>query len=121
AKTEDRQMYNQREKALRDYEWTLAGAREEAHRLGLEKGLEQGLERGLEQGLEQGLERGLERGREQGIEIGAARGSLAGKIQLLQELLGDAVASDAELHEQSLDELRSLLGALQERMRHRDA
>ncbi|MCA9154268.1 MAG: PD-(D/E)XK nuclease family transposase, partial [Planctomycetales bacterium] len=109
AKTEDRQMYNQREKALRDYEWTLAGAREEAHRLGLEKG------------LEQGLERGLERGREQGIEIGAARGSLAGKIQLLQELLGDAVASDAELHEQSLDELRSLLGALQERMRHRDA
>ena len=42
AKTEDRQMYDQREKAQRDYEWALSGAREE----GREEGLELGLERG---------------------------------------------------------------------------
>ena len=29
AKTEDKQMYDQREKAQRDYEWALSGAREE--------------------------------------------------------------------------------------------
>ncbi len=41
-KTEDKQMYDQREKAQRDYEWALSGAREEGReegeRLGLEKG-----------------------------------------------------------------------------------
>jgi predicted transposase/invertase (TIGR01784 family) len=42
AKTEDRQMYDQREKALRDHQWMIEGAREE----GREQGLEQGLERG---------------------------------------------------------------------------
>jgi hypothetical protein len=29
AKTEDKQMYDQREKAQRDYEWAISGAREE--------------------------------------------------------------------------------------------
>lgn len=42
AKTEDKQMYDQREKALKDYEWALSGAREEGReegeRLGLGKG-----------------------------------------------------------------------------------
>ncbi|MEZ6111266.1 MAG: hypothetical protein R3C99_09660 [Pirellulaceae bacterium] len=31
-------MYDQRERELRDYEWTLASVREEAHRLGREQG-----------------------------------------------------------------------------------
>ncbi|MCC7334381.1 MAG: hypothetical protein IT422_04770 [Pirellulaceae bacterium] len=31
-------MYDQREKAQRDYEWAISGAREEGERLGLEKG-----------------------------------------------------------------------------------
>jgi predicted transposase/invertase (TIGR01784 family) len=34
AKTEDRVMYDQREKAQRDYEWAIAGAREEGMYLG---------------------------------------------------------------------------------------
>lgn len=38
AKTEDKQMYDQREKAQRDFEWAISGAREEGERLGLEKG-----------------------------------------------------------------------------------
>ena len=83
AKTEDRQMYNQREKALRDYEWTLAGA----------------------------LEKGREEGRDAGIEFG--------KIQILQELLGDAVTTVSELQATSSAELASLLSSLQERMRNR--
>ncbi|MEZ6112946.1 MAG: Rpn family recombination-promoting nuclease/putative transposase [Pirellulaceae bacterium] len=87
AKTEDRQMYNQREKALRDYEWTLAGA------------------------LEKGREKGREEGRDAGIEFG--------KIQILQELLGDAVSTVSELQATSSAELASLLSSLQERMRNR--
>lgn len=47
-------MYDQREKAQRDYEWAISGAREE--------------------------------GREEG--------KLAGRIQTLQELLGDCVLTD---------------------------
>ena len=42
AQTEDRHMYDQREKAQRDYEWAISGAREEGReegeRLGIEKG-----------------------------------------------------------------------------------
>ncbi|MCA9222509.1 MAG: Rpn family recombination-promoting nuclease/putative transposase, partial [Planctomycetales bacterium] len=42
AKTEDREMYDQREKAQRDYEWALSGAREEGLEMGLAKGREAG-------------------------------------------------------------------------------
>ena len=38
AKTEDRQMYDQREKAQRDYQWALDSAREEGREQGLETG-----------------------------------------------------------------------------------
>lgn len=38
SKSEDRQMYDQREKALRDYEWGLSSARQEGRQEGLEKG-----------------------------------------------------------------------------------
>ena len=41
-KTEDRIMYDQREKALRDYEWRIEGARREGIEKGIEKGREQG-------------------------------------------------------------------------------
>jgi len=51
-KTEDKHMYDQREKAQRDYEWALSGAREE----GLEKGLEKGKLAGKVQMLEELLE-----------------------------------------------------------------
>jgi predicted transposase/invertase (TIGR01784 family) len=93
AKTEDRQMYDQREKAQRDYQWALSGAREE--------GLEQGLEQGREQGLEQG--------------------KFVGRIQLLQEILGDSPSSDAELSAQTSDQLSEKLAALQQRVRDRQS
>ena len=41
-KTEDRIMYDQREKALRDHRWVVEGARQEGREKGLEKGLEKG-------------------------------------------------------------------------------
>jgi flagellar biosynthesis/type III secretory pathway protein FliH len=37
-KTEDLQMYNDREKARRDYQWALAGARQEGREEGREEG-----------------------------------------------------------------------------------
>jgi predicted transposase/invertase (TIGR01784 family) len=37
-KTEDKQMYDQREKAQRDYEWALSGARDEGREEGREEG-----------------------------------------------------------------------------------
>ena len=42
AKTEDRVMYDQREKAQRDYQWALDGAREEGRKAGRDEGLEVG-------------------------------------------------------------------------------
>ena len=85
AKTEDKQMYDQREKAQRDYEWAISGAREE--------------------GREEGLERGL----------------IAGRIQTLQELLGDTPATTASLAEIHLDTLTKQLATLQQRLRARQA
>lgn len=49
VKTEDKLMYDQREKAQRDYEWALSGAREE----GMEKGLEKGKLTGTIQTLQE--------------------------------------------------------------------
>ena len=91
AKTEDRAMYDAREKAQRDYQWALQGAREE------------------------GLEEGLEKGREEGLE----KGSLAGRIQLLQQLLGESESALEELRDLPTDELSSRLADLQQRLRSR--
>ncbi len=43
AKSEDRSMYDQREKAQRDYEWAIAGAREEGHEVGRKEGIDLGM------------------------------------------------------------------------------
>ena len=104
AKTEDRQMYDQREKALRDHQWLMEGAREQ----------------GFEQGQQVGHEKGREVGRQEGCEEGLARGALIGKIQILQQLLCDDPSSDADLRQQSLDELNSRLTDLQQRLCGRD-
>ncbi len=91
AKAEEKQMYDQREKAQRDYEWALSGAREERR--------EQGLEMGLEQGL--------------------ATGVLIGKIQLLQELLCGVPSSKESLAALTPDQRAATLARLQERLRDR--
>lgn len=53
AKTEDKQMYDQREKAQRDFEWALSGAREEGLAEGIEKGREEGKLAGTIQTLQE--------------------------------------------------------------------
>ncbi|MCA9126945.1 MAG: hypothetical protein KDB22_07665 [Planctomycetales bacterium] len=88
-------MYDQREKAQRDYEWALSGAREE--------------------GREVGHQEGREVGREEGREVG----KLIGQIQLLQQLLGDENTADAELQSLSHDALMTKLVELQQRIRDR--
>jgi len=100
-------MYDQREKAQRDYEWALSGAREEGERLGLEKGKSLGLEEGERLGLEKGERMGLE------------KGELAGKIQLLQELLGTVPSSIKELSACDTNELAVRLAELQQQLRDR--
>lgn len=54
--------------------------------------------------------------REEGREVGAAMGSLAGKIQLLQQLLGDAETAVSELLERNSEELSTQLSDLQDRL-----
>ena len=80
-------MYDQREKAQRDYQWALDGARQE----------------------------GRQEGGKEGLEVGA----LAGKIQLLQQLLGEEASSTESLLERPTDELSTLLADLQQRLRSR--
>jgi predicted transposase/invertase (TIGR01784 family) len=128
AKTEDRQMYDQREKALRDHQWLLEGAQELARAEGRAKGLEEGREQGREEGREQGREEGREQGREegreegreQGREEGLAWGALVGKIQLLQQLLSIETSDTNDLKHRSLDELTALLADLQQQLRGRE-
>ena len=86
-KTEDKQTYDQREKAQRDYEWAPSGAREAS--------------------------------REEGERLGVEIGKLAGKVQLLQELLGDMPSSDTELQELATETLAEQLTVLQQRIRDR--
>jgi hypothetical protein len=93
AKTEDRMMYDQRLKAQRDYQWGLDSARQE------------------------GMEKGLEKGREEGME----KGESVGKIQILQELLGDAPSSTTSLRERTTGELSTMLADLQQRLRSRES
>ena len=74
--------------------------------------MQEGMEKGIEKGMEKGMERGMERGMEKGL--------LAGKVQTLQELLGEAEASNQDLLRLSLDELSALAQSLQSRLRGRD-
>jgi flagellar biosynthesis/type III secretory pathway protein FliH len=90
---EDLQFYEARLKFLRDQQAQIEAAKQE------------------------GREEGREKGREEGREEGHEKGIIAGKIQLLQELLGDGVSVKAELLVQSLPELESRRSELQQRVR----
>lgn len=57
--------------------------------------------------------------REEGREEKREEGSIAGKVQLLQQLLGDEPNSLPDLLQRGLDELLGLLSQLQQRLRNR--
>jgi len=99
SKTEDKQMYDQREKALRDYEWALSGA----------------LNEGREEGWREGKLEGKTEGKIEGFEVG----KLAGEIQVLENLLGEPVSSDSELFSLAASFLSERRNELQARMRNR--
>lgn len=93
GKTEDKQMYDQREKAQRDHEWALSSARKQ----------------------------GREEGREEGREAGREEGELIGKVRLLEELLGERPTTSATLAELGRHALAARLADLQQRLRDRPA
>ena len=94
-KTEDKAMYDTREKAIRDQQWILNAARRE------------------------GLEEGEIKGREEGEIKGREEGELFGKIRMLQNLLSLPQSTDQELQPKSRTELDRLATELQAQLRKR--
>jgi predicted transposase/invertase (TIGR01784 family) len=90
-KTEDKAMYDKREKAIRDQQWILNAARRE----------------------------GREEGRVEGEIKGREEGELFGKIRMLQNLLSLPQSTDQELHPRSRTELETLATELQAQLRKR--
>jgi len=99
--TEEKEMYDSREKAIRDQESHLIES--------LSKGRKQGLKKGLKRGLEKGLKQGRKEGREEGARIGIE----IGFIQSLQGILGLEVTTLQELTQMSLPDLIAVKESLQ--------
>jgi predicted transposase/invertase (TIGR01784 family) len=108
-KTEDKAMYDTREKAIRDQQWILNAARRE------------GLEAGRQEGRQEGREEGREEGRQEGREEGREEGELFGRIRMLQNLLSLPQSTDQELQPKSRTELETLATELQTQLRKRMA
>lgn len=90
---EDLQYYEDRLKFLRDERGKLLAAEQDGEQRGLAKG----------------------------EQIGLAKGKLAGKIQMLQELLGEPPTADSKLESQDAEELSIHFTKLQQRLRDRQA
>ena len=88
--TEDKIMYDTREKALRDQQWLLNSARAEARAVG----------------------------REEGREEGEIRGEIK-LIQTLQEIFGAPISEEPSLRSQSLEQLRLITAELRARIQNR--
>ena len=97
--TEEKQMYDAREKASLDIQSNLIDARQE--------------------GREEGREEGRQEGRQEGIELGEQRGKLKASIQIYEELLGDSLTSENELKDLAIKTLESKVALLQKRLRDR--
>jgi flagellar biosynthesis/type III secretory pathway protein FliH len=97
AITEEKEMYDSREKALLDYESNLIDARQE----------------GRQEGHQEGHQEGRQEGELIGMEIG--------RIQLLQELLELPLQNRKELAAMPLEEIVGLRKTLQSKLRDRNA
>jgi predicted transposase/invertase (TIGR01784 family) len=97
--TEEKQMYDAREKASLDIQSNLIDARQE--------------------GRQEGREEGRQEGRQEGIELGEQRGKLKASIQIYEGLLGDSLTSENELKDLSIKTLESKVALLQKRLRDR--
>ncbi len=56
-----------------------------------------------------------------GLDSARQEGELVGKIQILQELLGEQSSSTASLRERTIGELSRILADLQQRLRSRES
>jgi predicted transposase/invertase (TIGR01784 family) len=88
--TEDKAMYDTREKAIRDRQWALNASREE----------------------------GIEKGREEGEIKGEMKGEIK-LIHTLQEILGEPISEESSLQGQSLDRLQSITAQLRNKIQGR--
>lgn len=100
---EDQQYYEDRLKFLRDQHAILAAERLEARKEGHEEGHQEGLQEGRQEGLKQGLKQGI----------------LVGRIQVLQEMIGEPVANNEDLMLQDEVNLLEKLHRLEERFRQK--
>jgi predicted transposase/invertase (TIGR01784 family) len=89
-KSEDKTMYDTREKAIRDQQWILNAARRQAR----------------------------EEGREEGCEEGEIKGEIK-LIQTLQAILGVPLSDVTAFHGQSLNELRTIAEDLRNKIQRR--
>ena len=64
---------------------------------------------------------GLDSAREEGREEGMEKGESLGKIQILQQLLGEESSSTESLRERTTSELSTILADLQQRLRSRES
>jgi flagellar biosynthesis/type III secretory pathway protein FliH len=67
-----------------------------------------------------GLDSARQEGRQEGLEEGLEKGESSGKIQILQQLLGEEPSSTASLRERTISELTAMLTDLQQRLRSRE-
>jgi predicted transposase/invertase (TIGR01784 family) len=127
---EERLLYEFRLKRVRDEQSRArieAARLEEARERALKEGRETGMQEGREAGMQEGREAGMQEGREAGMQEGrfAGRlegrleGALIGKVQLLQQLNGERVASTEELSALPSEELQRLIDQGQEQLRGR--
>lgn len=61
--------YEEREKALKDYNTQMGSALKRGEQYGIEQGLKKGLKKGLKQGIKQGIEQGIKQGIERGMDM----------------------------------------------------
>jgi len=92
-KTEDKTMYDAREKAIRDYQSAINSA----------------------------LHEGQQRGEQIGEQRGELRGALMGKIAILQDILGISPTDQESLRAVSIVELEELAANLQQTARSRSS
>lgn len=89
--TEDKLMYDSREKAIRDETWRLNATFADGEAKGIEKGIEKGIQKGIQKGIKQGNKNGK-------IEL----------VQTLQQILLLDPTSSAILSQQSIAQLDQL-------------
>lgn len=94
---EEREIYENDLKRLRDYIAEMKTAEEK----GMQKGIEQGIQRGIEQGIQKGMQKGIE----QGMQDGEKKKAFEIAENLLDVLDNETIASKTGL---SIDEIEKL-------------